>query len=186
MKKIKTIAIIILFIPLKFYGQCFTFSIQTTPASCLTCNDGTACVVNLTGGCPQFYSYTWSPAYQSGPCAIELSWGNYFVLINVPDSCCSNPDTIVSAYVGYLTGIIAPKYSLNIKTFIDDNNLLIIENLNGEETIELFDIIGKKIFNSINSNSKVEINLNSFNKQIYILIVRDKNNGIVYSNKIIW
>ncbi len=186
MKKIKTIAIIILFIPFKFYGQCFTFSIQTTPASCSTCCDGTASVVNFTGGCPPNNNVFWNNGYQLGLVTTELCPGNYLVSIFAPDSCCTNPDTVGYATVLYLTGIFEPKYSLHIKAFITDNNLLIIENLNGSETIELFDIIGKKIFNLINTNSKVEINLNSLNKQIYILTVKDNNNGIVYHNKIIW
>lgn len=186
MKKIKTITIIILLIPLKFYGQCFTFSIQTTPASCSTCCDGTASVVNFTGGCPPNNSVFWNNGFQLGLTTTELCPGNYLVSIFAPDSCCTHPDTVGYATVLYQTGISEPQYSYQIKTFITDDNLLIIENLNSEETIELFDIIGKKIFNSKNANSKVEINLNPLNKQIYILIVKDKNNGIVYHSKIIW
>lgn len=181
MKKIKTIAIILLFIPLKFYGQCFTFSIQTTTASCSTCCDGTASIVDLTGGCPLFYSFSWSGGNQLGNSTTELCWGSYFVVISVPDSCCSNPDTVAYCNVSYLNGIFDPQYSLNIKTYINENNLLIIENLNDEETIELFDIIGKKVFNSMNTNSKVEINLNSLSKQIYILTVKD---NVCIQNKV--
>ncbi len=185
MKKIKTIAIILLLIPLKFYGQCLTFSIQTTAASCSTCCDGTASVENLTGGCPPFYSFLWSGGNQLGNATTELCWGNYFVVISVPDSCCTNPDTIAYCLVGFLNDI-NEKYFSNIKANIADNNLLIIENLIGNEFIELYDIVGKKIFNKINNNTTVEINLNSLSKQIYLLNIKDKNNRIVFQDKIIW
>jgi hypothetical protein len=114
------IAIIIL-IPLKFYAQCYTFTIQITSESCVGCCDGTASVVGLSGGCPP-YTFLWSdPAAQTTQTATGLCSGTLSVDIHDSGSCC--PDTIAYCCLDCPTGINNSSSPSSIKAFIIDNSL---------------------------------------------------------------
>jgi len=66
---------------------CITFDIVTTPPSCPTCNDGTASIINLTGGCPP-YAFLWDdPSAQTTQTASGLTFGNYSVTV-IDGGCC--------------------------------------------------------------------------------------------------
>lgn len=166
-------------------SQCFSFTIQTTSETCSGCCDGTASVVGLSGGCAP-YSFIWSPGGQITQTIIGLCPGSYAVYIQDSASCCS--DTIAYCCLDCPTGI-------NISSGIHDtspinafvsNNLLSVENLNEEVTIELFDIVGRKIFKVKSSNTSEKINMDSQNQQIYLLVVTDKEKNIIFRKKIIW
>jgi hypothetical protein len=69
-------------------GPCITFDIVTTPPSCPTCTDGTASVINLTGGCAP-YTFLWDdPSTQTSATAINLGVGTYNVIIVDAGACC--------------------------------------------------------------------------------------------------
>lgn len=66
------------------------------------------------------------------------------------------------------------------------NKVLSIENSNSFDLIELYDISGRKILSRKSSGSKEIVDFNSLSPQIYILILRNKSNEIVYRKKLAW
>ncbi|MBL4594287.1 MAG: T9SS type A sorting domain-containing protein [Flavobacteriales bacterium] len=64
---------------------CITFDIVTTPPSCPTCNDGTASIINLIGGCPP-YAFSWSSG-QITQNITGLSSGSYDATV-IDGGCC--------------------------------------------------------------------------------------------------
>ena len=74
---------------------CISFDVVNTPPSCPTCNDGTATIINLTGGCPP-YTYSWNTVPpQIGNPATGLGSGTYQVTVTDVGSCCP-PTTVTS------------------------------------------------------------------------------------------
>jgi len=103
MKTVKILAIILLISPLKFYGQCFSFTLTIVPPTCLGCCDGSATVENLTGGCPP-YMYTWSPG-TTGPYIPEICFDTTWTLTIIDaGSCC--PDTTIECRINSSTNIL--------------------------------------------------------------------------------
>lgn len=184
MKKIFFIFIALAFLTLKSKGQCLTFTIQTTSITCSGCCDGSISIEGLTGGCGP-YSYDWTPGVPIGDGTDSISGlcpGVWIVTIQ-DAGCC--PDSSVTCCLDCTTGIIASSFSA-IKSFVTQDNFLMIENLKGAEIIELYDLAGRKILNIESSNVSEIINLGSLNKQMYILLITDKEKNIVFRKKIVW
>lgn len=182
MKKIFFIFIVLAFLSLKSKGQCYTFTLNIIPESCSGCCDGSASVIGLTGGgCPP-YLFTWSGGFEFGSSTSNLCAGSYTVLIQDSGACCS--DSTTSFYVDISTGVNSLS-QLVIKTYINQNNLE-IENLVVNDLVELYDIAGKKVFSSKSTSASAKINLSSLSKQIYLLLVTDKEKNIVFRKKIAW
>ncbi|MDF2452829.1 MAG: hypothetical protein K0S26_2333 [Bacteroidota bacterium] len=76
-----------------------TYSIQITAPTCSSCCDGSAQIVNLTGGCNTPYSVTWIPAGGSNMVVNNLCPGNYSVTVKDSQggSCC--PDVTQGCFV---------------------------------------------------------------------------------------
>lgn len=178
----KLIIIILFLLPLKFYGQCYTFILNITPESCTGCCDGSASVVGLVGtGCPP-YLFTWSGGFEMGSSTSNLCAGSYTVLIQDNGGCC--PDSTTSFYVDVSTGVNSLS-KLSIKTYINQNNLE-IENLVINDLVELYDIAGRIVFSSKSRSASEKINLSSLGKQICFLLITDKENNIIFRKKIAW
>ena len=187
MKKL-TLTICLMLIAMTGIGQCFTFFIQTTPASCFTCYDGTASIIGLTGGCPLYYTYIWNGGYQLGNTTTQLSWGNYCVTISVPDSCCFDPDTTVCCFVNYLTGIVVN--TINNSFLIYPNpatDKLTITNTSAQKqtVVSIYSMQGQQMMSAIFANQNaMQLDVSILSKGIYIIKVQSEN-GITNKKLII-
>lgn len=183
MKKILFVLFLIISLPIKSEAQCYNFTVQTTSQSCPGCCDGTATITILSGGCPP-YNITWYPGLESTPTITSLCSGTYSVIL-MDSGCC--PDTMASCCLDCTTTSINYSSPLQaIKSNITEDYFLIINNLKYGEVIELYDLSGREIFNMKSSNASEKINLAPLIKQIYILIVTDKEQNIIFRKKIVW
>ncbi len=162
MKNLMTITIFLFILPLKFYGQCFTFTLTITPPSCPSCCDGMAAVTNLTGGCPP-YLYIWSTG-SSIPESNMCFDTTYTLTIIDAGSCC--PDTTIPCRINSSTNIINVQSENSIFTFYPNptsNTLNVQSKINNSNdlTFDILDNSGKLIStNKLNCTINVSDLLN--------------------------
>lgn len=163
------------------------YSIQITPPTCSGCCDGSAQIINLSGGCGTPYSAVWIPAGSPGLIVNNLCSGNYSVMVNDAQggSCCPSVTQGCSIPLGVTTNI-------NETTFI--NNLIIFPNplnstlnINDAENqfqnsiIEIVNFLGQKV---LLIPFEQQINVASLQSGFYTIKIKN-NKGLVYSNKFI-
>lgn len=182
----RALLIIILFFPLRFFGQCYSFIIQTTSETCSGCCDGTMSVVGLTGGCGPFY-FDWAPGAPIGDLTSSIGGlcpgVTYSVTIYDSGLCC--PDSTAYCCLDCPTGLNISSHQISINAITIDN-MLIVENLQNTEIIVLYDLSGRKVFTTISLHNSEKINLSLLNKRIYILLVTNKEKNVIFRKKIIW
>jgi hypothetical protein len=159
MKNLKVLVVILLLFPLKFYGQCFSFTLTVVPPTCLGCCDGSVTVNNLTGGCPP-YMYTWSPGF-SGPYIPEICFDTTFTLTIIDfGSCC--PDTTIECRINSTTGTNnnltsnATSFSFFPNPFNDYATFEIHNRIsNAEYSVDIYNMLGNcvKSIQNITENS---------------------------------
>lgn len=179
MKALKIIILIIAFLPLKFYGQCFSYVVITTPPSCPSCCDGSITIDSLTGGCPP-YSYTWSNG-SNIPTVYPICYDSTFTLtITDAGQCC--PDTTFNLKIASPTNL--NEYEILYNSFIvapnPNNGSFTIDIGNIENaTIEIYNISGQLILKEALLKSITPINLKENPKGIYFVKVETENKAIV-------
>lgn len=164
------ILIIFYFVPLEFFGQCFTFTFQMTLPSCPTCCDGTAAVLNLTGGCEP-YTFYWSAGYQLGNEVTQLCAGSDSVYIICPDSCCSDYDTTLFFTVPFTTGINDSDSYKEKNVSIYPNpakDKIEVQTLNNSQ-IDVFNIQGQKIESTYCTDNIIIIDLLNLPRGVYVI-----------------
>ena len=164
-------------------SPCITFSIQITPESCNGCCDGSAEVVNLSGGCAPF-SYQWSSIpSQNSYIATNLCSGSYSVTVS-DIGCC--PSVVQGCFVplGSTTSINVNNLDNSLSIFPNPTNsiLNIIDKQNQFQnaTIVIKNYLGQVVFVSAFNN---QIDLSQLSSGMYYIVIKDKLSGI--SNKII-
>jgi|GEM_PF-4080434 len=180
MKVVKIILIFIVACPVYVLGQCFTFTITTTPESCLGCCDGSISVTNLTGGCPP-YQLTWSPSANGGAC----SGITYTLTIKDAGSCCQDSSVQVQVPVSTtdINQILLNKVQLSVYPNPTSNSLNVTLTKNEESCniIKLINVMGQIVFfKNISKNKGVNevINLSDFAKGVYLLTITNDANTI--------
>jgi len=179
MKTLKITILLIAFLPLKFYGQCFSYVVITTPPSCPSCCDGSITIDSLTGGCPP-YSYTWSNG-SNMPAVYPICYDSTFTLtITDAGQCC--PDTTFNLKIASPTNL--NEYEILYNSFIvapnPNNGSFTIDVGNIENaTIEIYNISGQLILKEALLESITPINLKQNPKGIYFVKVETKNKAIV-------
>lgn len=132
----------------------------------------TGCLSTIFPACDSIVGDTLYLPLCSLPCDIAASCGPGPVVV------CGTPPPPVT------TDIDKIKIQ-EIKTSFTDK-ILNIGNLNTDDFIEIYDISGRKTVSRKSSRTIETIDFNMLSKQIYILLVRNKSNEIVYRKKIAW
>lgn len=153
-------------------------SVNSSPASCPTCNNGSA-TATISGGTGPF-TYAWTPSGQNTQTATGLLPGNYTVCVTDADNC----TLCDSIYVGSVVGI----------NEISSSTMYVSPNpSSGEFTIynaqctmcdlEIYNIMGEKIYSDKIANRKSYIAHLNFHEGIYFLKIKSEN--AVITKKII-
>jgi hypothetical protein len=180
---IKALSALFVFLPLFSIAQCFHFGIQVTNPTCSACCDGSISITNLTGGCGS-HTIVWGPGSQTGSSIHGLCEGSYSATITDSARCCH--DTTFSYCLNCPTGIISFGGNLLSISVNKAAGILTINNSDPGSEIELYDLTGKRVFNSQQFSSKAKIDMIPFVNGIYLLIINDVSHKIRYSQKIIW
>lgn len=163
-----------------------SYSITTTPETCPGCCDGSASVINLTGGCGSPYSFTWTPAATTSQTITGLCSGNYSVTVQdiMGGSCCPNVTQGCFVPPGTATGIAQHNLTNEaiIVTPTENGNfkMLLPKNLPFPDRITVRNITGKEI-TVVYPARAYEFDFDFFEKKpagVYII-------SVSYSDKII-
>ena len=144
----------------------------TWPCSC-TCTYSVTPFGCLNSGwpaCDSIYADTVYMKLCSVPCNIIAATFSGSVVI------CGTPPLLT-------TGIIQQSVP-EIKTDFNSERILTIQNLIASEIVEIYDITGRKIQTQKCFETSTQIDFNSFSRQIYVLIIRNKAHEIVFRKKI--
>lgn len=178
-KYLQLLFIVLSFVSFVINAQCvtpITYSIQITPPTCSVCCDGTAQVVNLSGGCSAPYSGQWNDG-SWGLTKNNLCSGSYTV--NVMDSqggsCCPNVPQGCFVPVGGTTGINENDIDKSLTIYPNPTNSILniinTQNQFQNATIEIRNYLGQVVFTSLYTS---QIALSHFSTGMYFLTIQDK------------
>jgi hypothetical protein len=171
----KIIFIFILLNTIKGISQCttpITFSIQTTPESCIGCCDGSAQIINLTGDCIPFYTILWQPTLSSTILITNLCSGSYSATVS--GSCC--PSIMLNCFITTnITTLVKQGVELDFETKLSPNpnngNFLIISNVIKEyATILITNTLGETI---VTFPYTPQVDISTFQNGMYYLTIQD-------------
>ena len=175
----KTIVIFILLFTLKGTSQCIiSFSIQVTPPTCIGCCDGSAQIINLSGGCLPF-SFTWSPTGSSTYSINNLCSGSYSATVydmgccpSVTQGCFVPSNTTTNILINSIEN-----YIISVSPNPNNGNFQIkSSSINENTTVKITDVLGqqKQVIYTI-SNNNIEINITDEVQGIYWLDLNSNN-----------
>ncbi|MBL7900552.1 MAG: S8 family serine peptidase [Bacteroidia bacterium] len=154
-------------------------SIQSGPASCASCNDGSL-QANVSGGTSP-YTYLWMPNGGNAATALNLSPGCYTVSVTDANLC----STQSSACVDFVTGL--DHLSLNSTEFLIFPNpaetLVTIEYQGQTFDCLLYNSLGQLVLSNIQVNSSITLNTEQLAKGVYFVELQTK--GQVLRKKLV-
>lgn len=138
-------------------------------------NDG-AIDVSVSGGTPT-YTYSWFPTGATTEDLTGLSGGNHTVTVTDMNGCVKTLSNIVTSTVGLaetefgLGTNIAPNPTSGVFT---------ITTMNATEAIqiEVFDLLGKKVFSNLDANAETIVKLNE-RSGVYLVKITSGNQSLV-------
>lgn len=120
-------------------------------------NDG-AIDVTVSGGTPS-YTYSWFPNGATTEDITGLSVGNQTIMVTDMNGCVKTLTNLVSSVVGL------SEVSLDLESTLHPNPStgsfsITLTNATDEVEIEIFDLLGKKVYSRTTSNAKTTLKLN--------------------------
>lgn len=148
-----------------------TYSVQTTPETCTGCCDGTAQVINLSGGCPA-YTYVWQPGALVTSSVSSICFGIYTVTVS-DAGCCPSVSQTFTMQSSSTTSIIENNLDNSLSIFPNPTNsiLNIVDNQNQFQnaTIQIKNYLGQIVFTTPFTN---QIDLQSLSSGMYFLTLQ--------------
>jgi len=140
----------------------FSGTPTSTPASCGGCTDGTA-TANYQGGSGQ-YTFSWTPGGQTSATATGLLPGTYTVCVTKNSTGCTECNSVV---VSASTGIHAQGI-LPVSVFPNPGSgIFVIRSEKQISRIEIFNMLGEKIYSAAPGLSEIKIDLANEAKGVY-------------------
>jgi C1A family cysteine protease len=115
-----------------------------------------------------------------------LGYYYYFYnwVVSAPN--CTSPRTPVIGAINTATGINTPTASASLKVYPNPNNgMFLIDGLENENTIEIFDVIGKLVFQSTTANTSLSVDLSGKEKGVYFYRIQGKVNKDIHTGKVV-
>jgi PKD repeat protein/predicted secreted protein len=115
-----------------------------------------------------------------------LAYYYYFYNWVVSTPNCSSPRAAVTGTVNTATGINNVSASSAIKVYPNPNTgLFVIEGLEEENAVEIYDVVGKLVFQTNSINSSVSVDLSGKEKGAYFYRIQNKANKSILTGKVI-
>ncbi|MFI5149234.1 MAG: C1 family peptidase [Bacteroidia bacterium] len=115
-----------------------------------------------------------------------LSYYYYFYNWVVSAPSCASPRASVTGVVSTATGIQNNAVSTSFRVYPNPNNgMFTLEGLDTENTVEIFDMVGKVVMQTVSVNPKLSVDLSGNAKGLYFYRVMNKNTKETHAGKIV-